>query len=130
MHAIDTNIIVRLLVDDHAEQTKLVKELLSAEKVWVPITVLLETCWVLRHTYKFGTTAILGALRHFARLPNVSLENDSAAIQAFDLMEKGMDDADAFHLAASIGCKAMISFDVAFRKIAKREGALEVRVPN
>jgi predicted nucleic acid-binding protein len=73
---------------------------------------------------------ILGALRQFVRLPNVSLENDFAAIHAFDLMEKGMDDADAFHLATSIGCEAMISFDAAFRKIAKRDGALEVREPN
>lgn len=40
-----------------------------------------------------------------------------------------MDFADAFHLASSANCEAMMSFDTDSIKIAKREATLEVWRP-
>jgi predicted nucleic-acid-binding protein len=48
--ALDTNVLVRLLVNDEAEQAA---ELIDASAAYfVPITVALELEWVLRGAYK------------------------------------------------------------------------------
>jgi len=49
--------------------------------------------------------------------------------EALTLAREGMDFADAFHLASSANCEAMMSFDTDSIKIAKREATLEVRRP-
>jgi len=58
MAALDTNVLVRWLTDDDANQSAVVASLLEvAEKeevrLFVPVTVILETEWVLRSRYRF-----------------------------------------------------------------------------
>lgn len=48
MIALDTNVVVRLLVDDHPQQTRRARRLLEARPVIILPTVLLESEWVLR----------------------------------------------------------------------------------
>ena len=53
MAALDTNVLVRWLTDDDANQSAVVASLLGATakndaRLFVPITVMLETEWVLR----------------------------------------------------------------------------------
>ena len=53
MIAVDTNILVRYLTNDDAEQAQLAIDLLNgSEHIWLPKTVLLETEWVLRSVNK------------------------------------------------------------------------------
>ena len=46
--AIDTNIVIRLIVEDDPQQLKIVEALLKSHQLAIPHTVLLETEWVLR----------------------------------------------------------------------------------
>ena len=52
MIAFDTNLLVRALVADHAEQVAIVRQLIARDIVFISRTVLLETEWVLRSIYK------------------------------------------------------------------------------
>jgi predicted nucleic-acid-binding protein len=53
MFAVDTNIVVRYLVNDSAAQAARARRLVEREDIFVPLTVLLETEWVLRGVYGF-----------------------------------------------------------------------------
>ncbi len=112
MLAIDTNVILRFLVNDDATQAAHARTWVSTESVRISRTVLLETEWVLRGAYGFARNAIAAALRDFAGLPNVTLENPAVVAQALDGFDHGMDFADALHLAAaSATCSGLASFD-------------------
>jgi predicted nucleic acid-binding protein len=129
MLAIDTNLIVRYLTNDHPEQSAKARDLIDGAEVFVGTTVLMETEWVLRSVYGFAAARLVSALRAFAGLPLVTLEDSNLAARALDWMERGMDFADALHLANADGCEAFLSFDQRFARAAKRVGAMKVRAP-
>jgi len=52
MIAFDTNLLVRLLVDDTPAQADVAEALLATHTVFISRTVLLETEWVLRAGYR------------------------------------------------------------------------------
>lgn len=54
MLAVDSNVIVRNLTREHAEQFAKARALILGEDVYVCTTVLLETEWVLRRGYRFS----------------------------------------------------------------------------
>lgn len=127
MLAIDTNVVVRYLTADHPEQSPKAKALIGAEHVFVRTTVLLETEWVLRSVYGVTPIKIAKALHAFAGLPNVALDEPALIAKALDWAERGMDFADALHLAKAEGCNALVSFDRRFAKIANEVSDIEVR---
>jgi predicted nucleic acid-binding protein len=129
MLAIDTNIVVRYLTADHPEQSPKAKALIDSEDVFVCTTVLLETEWVLRGVYGFAPAGIVKALAAFAGLPRVTLEDPALAATALDWTLKGMDFADALHLAKAQGCDAFASFDQRLARAAKEVCAIEVHTP-
>ena len=104
MLAVDTNVIVRYLTNDHSQQSARARKLVDGQDVWVPTTVLLETEWVLRSVYHYTPTQIAIALRKFAGLPHITVENAALAAQALNWAEQGMDFADALHLGAADHC--------------------------
>ena len=71
----------------------------------------------------------VAAVRCLAGLPNVVLEDAPAAAAALDLMDDGMDFADALHATRARDCTAMASFDQRFAALAGRLGPLPVRMP-
>jgi predicted nucleic acid-binding protein len=71
----------------------------------------------------------LAALRAFAGLPKISLENPLAVRLALDWMEGGLDFADALHLASTRDCTAFVSFDARFAIAANNLGTLPVCAP-
>ena len=129
MLAIDTNIVVRYLTADHPEQSPKAKSLIDGEEVFVCTTVLLETEWVLRSVYDFAPADIVKALTAFAGFPRVTLEDAPAAAAALDWTLKGLDFADALHLAKTQGCDGFASFDRRLAKAAKDVCGVEVRTP-
>src|SRR5271167_2256295 len=78
---------------------------------FVSLTVVSEVEWLLRANYRLGRPAILSALRKFADLSSVAFEDPAILTQALDWAERGMDFADALHLARSSACEAFASFD-------------------
>jgi predicted nucleic-acid-binding protein len=127
MLAVDTNIVVRYLTGDHPQQTDLAKALIDKEDIFVSATVLLETEWVLRKLYGWTNAPLAKALRGFAGLPRMTVENPSRVLQALDLTENGMDFADALHLAQAMNCDAFVTFDRHLARAARRLTALEIR---
>ena len=129
MRAIDTNIVVRLLTADDAEQAKTAKRIVGSGDIFVGVTVLLEAEWVLRAGYGFQPAQIVAALRGMAGLPGVTVEEPVQLSTAIDWLEGGMDFADALHLARSSHCSAFVTFDQKFAKRAKALTTIPVVIP-
>jgi predicted nucleic acid-binding protein len=103
--------------------------LIDREAVFVCTTVLLETEWVLRSVYGYAPVPLAAALAAFAGLPHVTLEDPALAAKALNWTTRGMDFADALHLAKAQGCDAYVSFDRRFAEVANAMSEIEVRAP-
>ena len=121
MIALDTNVVVRLLVNDDAAQARRARALVAAgADVFVAPTVLMECEWVLRSAYGFAPAQIGGFLRALLGLPGVCTDQPERVAEALAGYDKGMDFADALHLALSHGAERFFTFDAAFRKTAAK----------
>ncbi|MEO8925877.1 MAG: type II toxin-antitoxin system VapC family toxin [Caulobacteraceae bacterium] len=129
MFAIDTNVIVRYVTGDDPIQSPKARALIEGAPVFVTTTVLLETEWVLRRGYSYSNDTLVETFQALAGLPTVALEDEALAATAIDWLSRGMDFADALHLAAAAGCDAFMSFDQRLGKTAFAIGAMEVRAP-
>jgi predicted nucleic-acid-binding protein len=116
VRAVDTSLIVRFLTGDDPARTASARKVIEGGGIFVSTSVLLETEWVLRSGYGFATVRLVQALRNFAGLPGIVLEDPQLAARALDWAEQGLDFADALHLGAARDCTAFMSFD---RKLAK-----------
>jgi predicted nucleic-acid-binding protein len=126
MVAVDTNVVVRLLVEDDAEQARQARQLFVAEEIFIPDTVVLETAWVLGYSYKFDSVAIVAGLRRLFGLSNVHLRDATAVALALEWHIDGLDFADAFHLAQSGHCSRLLTFDRRFVSRARDVSGPEV----
>lgn len=129
MVAIDTNVLVRFLTNDHSEQSPRARALVEGQEVFVASTVILETEWVLRSAYGFPSERIFAALRAFAGLPQVRVEAPSRLAEALDRAEAGFDFADALHLGATSPGDDFATFDRRLVKRAQQLGLSSVREP-
>ena len=127
MLAIDANIIVRLLTNDERAEAARAKTLFAENEVFVATTVLLETEWVLRGAYSQAKGDVIAALRAFAGLATVKLEEPARVEMALTLAAGGMDFADALHLSDAEGCEAFVTFDRRFVKSASAKSTIVVR---
>ena len=129
VRAIDTNIVVRYLTNDDVEQSRRVRKLVDGGGIFVSISVVLESEWVLRAAYRFARSEIVAGLRAFIGLPGVTVEDPASVTAALDWAAAGMDLADAVHLAGARACTAFVSFDRALAKTADRLVTLPVVEP-
>lgn len=130
MRAIDTNILIRFLTDDDAEQSPLARKVMATGQVFVPTTVFLEAEWVLRRGYELDKNALSHALRVVAGLPSVVLEEPDRIALALEWFDKGLGLADALHLAgAADQCDAFLTFDRKLVRRAQGLSAIEVQPP-
>ncbi len=130
MIAIDTNILVRIITNDNPQQVKKAVRILSKTDVFLSKTVLLETEWVLRYLYHKNPSEIIEAFQSFLGLPNVTVENISQILLAFEWFSAGLDFADALHLASSEKAKTFMSFDSKFCKKAKKLPSITLKLLN
>jgi len=119
MIGIDTNVVVRLVVADDAEQTrrarKLIEQTLSREEpVLVSLLVLLELEWVLRSRYGFGREALLRIFRALLEARELSFEDEPALEEAlFHWKDSTCGFSDCLNAAHNrqLGCRATATFD-------------------
>ena len=128
MIAIDTNALLRLVLEDPPAHADAVHALLLENRVLIPLTVMLEAEWALRSGYKFGKVEVLDALEQLAALPQVVVEHSSRVDVALAWSREGMDFADALHLAGADGCDALATLDRALSRKAKSLGVPPVRL--
>jgi predicted nucleic-acid-binding protein len=127
--AVDTNVIVRYLTRDDAEQFARTNAIIGRAGVYICTTVLLETEWVLRRGYGLSRDRVVQALAAVAALPHVTLEDDALLATALGWAARGMDFADALHLAKSAHCDTFISFDRRLASAALAIPGVVVRAP-
>ncbi|MDH5540175.1 MAG: type II toxin-antitoxin system VapC family toxin [Rhizobacter sp.] len=124
MKSLDTNVLARFFIDDDedvqaAAQRPAAIAALS-ERCYVPVTVLLEFEWVMRGFYALPPRDIARVLRALAGIEHVSVEDRSAVLTALDAFDKGLDFADALHVARSARAAAFATFDQRLVNRAKR----------
>jgi len=123
MIVLDTNLLLRYLLNDDPGQAKRVRRLLETSPlVTVTPTIVLELVWVLECS-DCTRDEIVGALRHVLGMPNMRLPNETAFYRAVQWFEQGLDFADALHLALSPATARLMTFDKDFARKAKRAEA-------
>jgi predicted nucleic-acid-binding protein len=121
VRALDTNVLLRALVQDDAAQGRRAQACLSAQPVYVPVTVILELEWVLRSRYGFSPKAIAAAMEKLAILENAVVGEQAAVVAASRKMREGWDFADALHHALAAGCDDFATFDAGLGRRAARD---------
>lgn len=100
MPGLDTNVLVRWLTRDDAQQVEAVRKVFlgaagQAGAFFVPVTVMLELEWVLRSRYGFAAAPIIAALTALLETRELAFEAEPALERALHLFrEHGGDFAD------------------------------------
>lgn len=127
MRAVDTNILARFYLQDDAAQGRMAASVLAAGDVFVPKTVILELEWVLRYVAEQPASKVIECLAHLIALPGITVEDRDEVEAALSHSRKGIDFADALHLAASKACSELLTFDD--RGFARRARTLRLEPP-
>jgi predicted nucleic-acid-binding protein len=122
MRAVDTNLIVRLFALDDVEQVTAARQALRNDTVFVPKSVIVEFEWVMRGAYGESRAVIASAIETILATANVEVEDSAAVTRAVDWFRRGMDFADAVHLASSGHADWFVTFDAAMRRRAATLG--------
>ncbi|WP_353570536.1 type II toxin-antitoxin system VapC family toxin [Candidatus Albibeggiatoa sp. nov. BB20] len=131
MNAIDTNLLVRLILnDDETQVQKALAILNSPEQVWIAKSVLLELEWVLRGVYKFEKQSIYTVFIDFLDLENIVVEQVEQIELALNYYREGMDFGDAIHLVSSLDTNHFYTFDKKFVNCAKRLNITKPKLHN
>lgn len=123
MTSLDTNVLVRWLMNDDEHQAdKATSVINTGESLFVPITVLLELEWVLRHSYDIKKPKIIDTIIALLQTKELSLQFESAierALYAFTI--SNADFADCLHvgLCGAESHLPILTFD---RKASKLDG--------
>ncbi len=121
MIALDTNILVRLVTNDHPAQARQSAALIdTGVALFVPLTVTLELEWVLRGAYLLDKSAIARSFEALLSVRNINFERQSDIQHALQYYQSGFDFADALHHVGATGCKALVTFDRKFEKSATK----------
>lgn len=125
MRSLDTNVLARFFVDD-AEDAQAAKQRPAAiaalsERAFVSVTVLMEFEWVMRGFYDLSLRDMVSVFRALVGIEHISIEDRAAVMAALDGFEKGLDFADALHVARSARASAFATFD---QRLAKRAKSL------
>ena len=109
----DTNLLVRLAVDDDPRQRRIAAAAVTqAEAVIIGRHALCELAWVLRQSYKFTRTETAGAIQKLRGIKNVVLDN--ATVEAgLAVLGAGADFADGVidYEGRWLGGETFVSFD-------------------
>jgi len=120
MRAIDTNVLVRLLTRDDAEQVNAAEAFIS-EGAWVSHLVLAETLWVLESVYELGTERLAVAIDMLLHHQSIALEDAdvvAAALAHFrNQRSVGFSDCLIVEIARKAGHLPLGTFDRALGRV-------------
>jgi predicted nucleic-acid-binding protein len=124
--AVDTNVLVRLIVEDDSGQTAAVERLARAHHIVVPPAALLETEWVLRRVLGLDRARILTGFEALLGLRGATFLERQAVDAAMRAFADGCDFADALHAMLATDADVFATFD---RDFARRARYLEYFPP-
>ena len=116
MIALDTNVLVRYLVEDDVRQSALAARFIerAGEPLFVPQIVLCELVWVLSFAYDVPRREIVSLLQQLRRAANIVIESADEvqrAIDAFSAQRGEFADYLIAERAMTSGCTAVATFD-------------------
>jgi predicted nucleic-acid-binding protein len=125
MPALDTNVLVRYVVQDDTVQLAAAKRLITrcvseGQSIFVTVTVVLELEWVLRASFGYGKDDVLQVLSSLFSAAELSFESERALEVALQLYREGSADfADCLHvaLATHAGEQPLWTFDKGAAKV-------------
>jgi predicted nucleic-acid-binding protein len=127
MVGIDTNVLIRYIVQDDAGQAALARELIEKgcspqDPASIPLIVLCESVWVLSVTYGYSRGQVASVLRQILLTESFDVEAHAMAWNAlYDYQADRADYADCLiaRLNQERGCRTTFTFD---RKAARLPG--------
>ena len=127
MTALDTNVVVRYLVNDHAAQAEAARQLLESftqgQPGYICREVIIEIAWVLERSYRFSRTEVANALMDLTSADNLRVEDgEDVAAAAHRYRQGGVGFADLMILQAAqrMGHQPLYTFD---QKLGRITGA-------
>ena len=126
MLGLDTNVLVRYLVQDDRRQYEKARRLIqreagNGEPVLISLLVLLEVEWVLRSRYGLSKTDILAAFSALLDAADLAFEDETSVEYAlYTWKDSAADFADCLIEARNrrLGCRATATFDGKALKVA------------
>ena len=126
MRAVDTNVLVRLVVRDDAEQASTAEEFI-ANGAWVSHLVLAETSWVLDAVYERSVEQIATAIEMLLNHEHLTVQDADVVAAAIENLRKrpalGFSDCLVLEIARRAGHVPLGTFD---RDLARLEGAVRL----
>src|SRR5690349_428566 len=123
MRAVDTNVLVRLIVRDDIRQTAAAEEFVR-KGAWVSHVVLAETTWVLASVYELDHGAIATALGMLLNHETLALQDGDVVALALEHYRQrphlGFSDGLVLEVARKAGHLPLGTFD---KRLGKLEGA-------
>ncbi len=123
MRAVDTNVLVRLIVRDDVRQATAADHFIE-KGAWAPVLALAETVSVLSAVYGMNAAGIATAVDMLLDHKDLTLQDSDVVLAALDLYRArpalGFSDCLMLHLAKKAGHLPLGTFD---RTLAKVEGA-------
>jgi predicted nucleic-acid-binding protein len=124
MIALDTNILVRFLVEDDATQSARAAALVQRaverdEEMFVSHIVLCEVVWVLQASYRVQREEIVAVLRRLMTARHLRLDSPDILDRALSAFETGRGDFADYVIreqAMEAGCTSVATFDRALLK--------------
>jgi len=125
MIGLDTNVVVRYIMQDDPKQSpksnKIIDALSSDDPGFITVVSVIELYWVLTAGYALTDEQFLQAMEGILRTKQFVVENADQVLRALRVFEKGRSDfADCLieRTAASAGCAQTMTFDVQASKHA------------
>jgi predicted nucleic-acid-binding protein len=123
--AVDTNVLVRVLVDDPGapKQCATARQLVgSSELIYISQTVQVETVWVLESAYRFDHEAVASALNELAHNEAFVLQRHEVFVAALSEMGHGTADFSDYLILTEARAENadLATFD---KKLGKLPGA-------
>jgi predicted nucleic-acid-binding protein len=126
MRAIDTNVLVRMIVQDDARQAASAK-LFVESGAWVSILALAEATWVLSSVYELSAHELAEAIGRLLDHRDLVLQESEAVQAALTSFRErpslGFSDCLMLHLARRAGHSPLGRFD---RNLARVDGARKI----
>lgn len=126
MRAVDTNVLVRLVVRDDADQVRAAEEFI-ASGAWVSHLVLAETTWVLDAVYDRSVEQIATAIDMLLNHEHLTVQDADVVAAATENFRKrpalGFSDCLVLEMARKAGHLPLGTFD---RDLAKLNGAVRL----
>jgi predicted nucleic-acid-binding protein len=120
MRAVDTNVLVRLVTQDDAQQAAAAQAFVAAG-AWVQHLVLAEAMWVLETVYELGPERIATAVEMFLNHRDLTVQDADVVGAALDHFRKrpalGFSDCLILEVARKAGHLPLGTFDKGLSKL-------------